>query len=488
MSTLKRIAKNTAIVFFGNNALKVLSMILVFLIARMLGDAEYGKFSFVLSFTGLFFILMDLGTRILIVREIAQNRNKASKIVSNVLILKTLTSVFVYGLVILTAFLLKYEVQLILGIALAALGIVFDSFAITFESIFQSYERMEFPTGTKIMRILVRFAITVPLLFSGVGFFPVLIVFVLVQFLNFIVSLILCFRFFVKPVFDFDKKYILDLVKRAFPFLLSGIFVTVYFRIDITLMSKLAPVILKGVYANASRDAIIGWYSAAYNILDGLTSIPVAVSAAILPVAIVYFKESREKLIRLYTLSVKYLTYVSIPSAIGITLLADKLIIMIYKNEYINAAPALKILVWTMVPLCINYMLGAMMIATHNEKKSLYVLFGNCLVNILCNIILIPRLSLYGAALATFLSELFYFSGYYYIVSKSLVRLNILKFMTKPLISGLAMAGLIYYLNYMNVFILIILGASIYFALMFLLRAFSREDILLIKRLFKQRI
>ncbi|MFH0876272.1 MAG: flippase [archaeon] len=482
MSTVKRIAKNAGIVFIGENALKILSIILVFLIARTLGDSEYGKFSFVLSFTGLFYILLDLGTSLLIVREIAQNKEKAPKIVSNILILKTITSIVVYGLIAFFAYILKYDTTTFYGILIAGLGIVFDSLAITISSVFQAYERMEFPVAAKIARILIRFAITVPLLLMNVGFLPILGVYVFVQFLNFIVALVMCFKVLIRPILDFDKDLIISLLKRSFPFLLSGIFVTLYFRVDITLMSKIAPTILNGVYGEASRDAIIGWYSAAYNILDGLISIALAVSTAILPVAIMYHKESKEKLIKLYHLSIKYLTYISIPIAVGITLLADKIIVLIYKYKYINSTLALQILVWTLVPLFINYMLGVLVIATNKEKDSVYILIGNLLVNLGLNIVLIPKLSLYGAALATVLTEIFYFSGYYFLVRKELGGVNLLKIFIRPIIACIAMAIAINALITLNVFVLIAIGAAIYFTVMYVLRAFSKEDFEMLTR------
>lgn len=486
MNAIKRIAKNTGVMLIGNNALKIISILLVFFIARYLGDAEYGKFSFVLSFTGLFFIFMDLGTRILIVREIAQNKKKAPKIVSNVLLLKVFTSFIVYLIIIAVAVILKYENDLIFAIGLAAIGIVFDSLSVTIESIFQSYERMEYPTTIKIVRIILRFAITIPLLMNGFGFIHVLIAFVAVQFLNFIISIIICFRLLVKPIYNFDRNYNFSLVKKAFPFLLSGIFATVYFRIDITLMSKIAPEMLSGFYSQTSKNAIIGWYSAAYNIIDGLISIPLAVSIAALPVAIIYFKESKEKLIKLYTLTVKYLTYISIPSAVGITLLADKIIVLIYKETYVNATLALQILVWTIIPLFINYILGIINIAVHKEREGVYVLFGNCIVNLALNIILIPKYSLYGAAAATVISEIFYFIGYYYIISKSVFSLNIFKFMIKPIISSVMMGIIIHYFLSINVFLLVILGAGIYFLFMYWMKAFSEEDFAMINKILKK--
>ena len=60
MKRSKKILKNAGVTFLGNNILKIMSMFLVIIIARYLGDVEYGKFTFAISFTGLFFLFMDL--------------------------------------------------------------------------------------------------------------------------------------------------------------------------------------------------------------------------------------------------------------------------------------------------------------------------------------------------------------------------------------------------------------------------------------------
>lgn len=487
MSTVKRIAKNASVTFIGDNLLKVLSTILVIFIARYLGDVEYGKFAFALSFTGLFFILMDLGTRILIVREIAQNKKEASKIVANVLMLKFLSSIFVYLIILVAAYGLGYGKETLIAVAIAAAGLIFDSLSMTVGSIFQAFEKLEIPALMKTIRIVVRFAITLPLLINGSSFLTILIAYAAVQFLDFMVSILICYKRFVALTFDFDKKLILHLLKKSFPFLLSGIFVTVYFRIDITLMSKLAPESLYGFYNNVSRDAVIGWYSSAYNLLDAVTSIAVAVSASILPVAVVYFQDSKEKLIRLYSLSIKFLTYLSIPIAVGTTLLADKIILLLYGSAYSNAALALRILVWTFIPLCINYIMGAAMIAIHKEKEGVYVLFLNAVLNIILNLLLIPAFSLYGAAIATVLTEIFYFIGYYYVMSRHIGKLNILSLIFKPLISSLVMGLIVYYFINLNMIVLIVLGAVAYSACMFFLKAINEEEVTLIKKIFAEK-
>lgn len=486
MSTLKRIAKNAGFVFIGDNALKILTMILVFLIARYLGAEEYGKFSFVISFASLFFILLDLGTRILIVRDISQNKEKTFKIVSNVIFLKIITSIFIYGVIIFVTFFLNYENATIYAIAIAALGVLFDSFSSTFESVFQAYERLEIPAATKIIRILIRFIATVPLLINGAGFISILIVLVLVQFLNLVISAFLSYKFFVKFSFDFDRKLIISIVKRSFPFLLSGIFFTVYFRIDITMMSKIAPLYVEGLYSAISRDAVIGWYSAAYNLIDGLISIPIAVSVAMLPVFYKYVKTSTEKFKKLYILGLKYLVSLSIPICVGTSLLSQKIILLIYGPQYNNSILALQILIWALIFTYPVYILSAVAISLHKEKETLYVLTGNAILNIGLNFLLIPKFGLYGAAISTVITEIFYFIGYYYIVSRHFIFVNILSYCIKPLISSVFMTIVIQYFYNINLFILIFISSLCYFLILLLLNGISPEDISLFKKIYKK--
>ena len=484
MSKLKRIVRNISITFLSNNLLKVLSTVLVILIARYLGDVEYGKFSFAISFTGLFLILMDLGTRISIVRDIAQNRKEASKIVANTLMLKFVSSFIVYFIILGLAFALSYSRETIIAIAIAAAGLIFESLSITVSSIFQAFENLEISAVTKLARILLRFIFTIPLLINGSSFLLVLVVYAIVQFIDFAISLAICYKSFVKLSFEFDKKLMITIAKKAFPFLLSGIFVTVYFRVDITLMSKLAPTSLQGFYDTVSREAIIGWYSSAYNLLDAVAALAAAVSVSILPVAIIFFKESSEKLVRLYSTSVRFLIYIALPLAVGTTLLADKIILLIYGQNYSNATLALKILIWAIIPLFINYMMGAILIAIHQEKKGVIILFLNVFVNVGLNIFLIPKYSLYGAAAATFLTEIFYFCGYYLITSKYFKPLNLVQIIFKPLIASVAMGLVVYYLLNLNLFILIFLGVIIYSGSMILFKAITQEDKELINRVF----
>ena len=73
MSTVRRVAKNTLVWFFGDIVGRILSLAFVIYAARHLHAEGYGILSFALAFTGMFGILSDIGFYELIVRGVARD-------------------------------------------------------------------------------------------------------------------------------------------------------------------------------------------------------------------------------------------------------------------------------------------------------------------------------------------------------------------------------------------------------------------------------
>ena len=474
MSTVKRIAKNTAFTFSGDILSKILTMILTIFITRFFTEVEFGKLSFALSFTGLFIILIDLGIRLLIIRSMACDQKNASKYISNALMLKAVSSFIVFWLIVLTINLMGYPPDTKLAVYLGALIIILESLSGSLGSVFQAFQKMKYPAINKVVRVLLRFCITLPLLFLGYGLIPVLLAYLIVQIINFLMYIFQSRRF-IKLEFKPDYQLMKQLIIGGFPFLLSSAFVVVYFRIDITMLS-----IMKG-------DAVVGWYSASYNLIDAIISLTMALNAALLPVAILYYNESKEKLIRLYRTAAKVLFTVSLPIAVGGTLLAQNIILFLYKEKYYNSIIALQILLWALIPLFINYLLGNLLIAIKKEKYGVPALFINCIVNVGLNLILIPKYSYVGAAISTVVSEIVYFSMYYCIISKNLKFVNIFGLMIKPMIAALTMGLLISILiNKIHFILIIIISIISYFGLLYLIKGISEEDKIMLLRLIKK--
>ncbi|MCK5283692.1 MAG: flippase [Nanoarchaeota archaeon] len=473
MGTVKRVAKNSLWNFFGTNAMKILTMVIAVLLARFLGDISFGKLSFALAFTEIFSILIDWGTRLLLVRDISTDKNKSEKYLGNVLTLKIFTSIIVAIIIFILVNLLGYPADTKIAVYLATLITIFQSFQLTIGAIYQAFERQEFVAITKIIRVILRFAITLPLLLLGYGLIPVMIGYVIVFLISLIITSFICRFKFINLKFSFDKVVFKHFFIKSIPFMLSSLFVVIFFKVDIVMLEM-----IKG-------EAVVGWYSAAHNLVDGLVSIPMAISAALLPVTISYFLKSKEKLIFLYKSSIKFLSLISFPVAFGTLFIAKDVILTIYGIKYQNSILALQYLVWSIIPIFIVYMMGNLQIAIHREKIGMYALGFTALTNIVLNLILIPKYSLIGAAIATLISQLIYIVLYHLINNKYFEKISLISLIYKQVIASIIMAIVLYYLNLFWI-MSIIVGAAIYSFLIIIFKTISKEELSIFKQLFNR--
>ena len=84
------------------------------------------------------------------------------------------------------------------------------------------------------------------------------------------------------------------------------------------------------------------------------------------------------------------------------------------------------------------------------------------LVNVIFNLILIPHFSYVGSAIATLITEGTLLIVYYFLVSKYLKHLPLLKIIISPVIASVLMAVFVYYYKNINLVLLIIISAAIY--------------------------
>ena len=105
------------------------------------------------------------------------------------------------------------------------------------------------------------------------------------------------------------------------------------------------------------------------------------------------------------------------------------------------------------------------------------VAWGCAVINIILNLILIPRFSYIGAAISTIATEAVLFGLYFYFVSKYVQMLPLHRIAAKPMLASAAMGVYIFYCDHINLAAVIVLAVLIYFAILYLTRGFSSEDI-----------
>ena len=184
--------------------------------------------------------------------------------------------------------------------------------------------------------------------------------------------------------FDLSKK----LFKYSWPLMLSGIMVALYMKID--------QIMLQNMYS--VREA--GAYQTVSNLSEAWNFIPAVIVTSLFP-AILNAKRDdaaryKKRIQHLYDLMV----YLSLPVAVIITFAAP-LIYKMYTPEYAYAASTLSVHIWSGVFVFLGAASSQYLIAENFNKLTFIRTGFGAIINILLNLILIPRMGMMGAAIAT---------------------------------------------------------------------------------------
>lgn len=472
MNTVRRIAKNTLVLTAADIISKILSFILVVYIARYLGDVGFGKYSFAFAFTSLFLILSDLGLGTVTIREVARDKSEASKYLGNTAIIKFFLSLLTFSLIFIVINLMNYPRDTTIAVYIIGLSLVIGSFSGVFRSMFHAFERMEYDALLAVMEKIIVVSLGVFVLLSGYGLVALVSVFLIGSIFNLSASVLVTFKKFARPKFEIDLSFWKNIIKESIPFATALIFVSIYFYIDSVMLS-----VMKG-------DAVVGWYNAAYNLLLALIFIPSIFMMAVFPVISGFFKTSKDSLKIVYEKSSKYLFTIALPIVVGTVLLAENIIYFIYGNVFSHSILALQILIWTFLLISVNAVLYNILGAINRQVTIMKVTAACAFVNVVLNLILIPKLSLIGASIATVATEIMLFVFYFYAVSTSVCILALHKIAFKPIIAASLMGVCVFYLREYNIFLVVLLAAIIYFVLLYALRAFTDEDLDLFRQAF----
>lgn len=479
MSTVQRIAKNTAVLLVAQVASYLLAFFYMMYTARYLGAEGFGILAFALAFTGIFAVFGDLGLRPLTVREVARDKSLASKYLANVSLMKIILVAITFGLIALTINLLGYPEQTIKVVYLLALSVIFQAFTQMFYSIFQAFERMEFQAiGQMLNAALILGAVILAIKygFSVIGFASLYVI---------ASSIVLVYSFtmmklkFSNPapasaakIMEFDWSFWKPTIKEALPFGLTVIFVTIFYWIDTVMLS-----VMKG-------NAVVGWYNVAYRMVLALGFIPAAFSFAIYPVMSKFYTTSRNSLRLSYEKYFKCMVIVAVPIGVGTTLLAQRFIALIFGAEYANAIPALQILVWSSVFIFINASIARLLEAT-NKQMIITKIVGICAgLNVVLNLILIPRYSLIGASITTVLTEFLCLTLSFIRVLKigyAIPKKELASIIIRVLIPSGLMGIFIVYFDNLTLLALVPLAALFYFVILYAIRGINKEDINLVR-------
>lgn len=474
MNTIQKISKNIGLVFISQFLTYVMAFFTVIYTARYLGAGGFGILSLALSIGAIFGVFVDMGLSTLIVRELACDKSLSGKYIINSILLKLFLSIITVGLVVLTVKLIGYNQLESLIIYLITISVIISSFYILLNAIFQAEEKMEYLSLANIINSMVILAGTILGIYFGLD----IVYFALVYILSSIIVLIYCLAVYLKKFLDFhleiDPSFWMPTLKEASTFGIISLSTMLYTYVDSIMLS-----ILKSAES-------VGWYSAAYRLMYIALLLPNAINVAVFPVMSRLYANSSNSLNLLNERYFKYMMVVGIPLGFGTSLLAKQVILLLYGAEYIPSIIALQILVWAVVFTFAGAPYIQLLQSTNKQLIITKISIVCLVINIILNLILIPRYSYVGASIATVITEAIlvcYIIFITYRLGYGTSYSIVLKDLTRILIATTIMSIFIWYFNNQNFFLLIITAIIIYFIALYIVKGIDEVDIEILKKI-----
>ncbi|MBN2190905.1 MAG: flippase [Candidatus Aureabacteria bacterium] len=465
MNNIKKIAKNSAIMIIVESINKVLSLFLTVVLARYLGDYVFGEYSFVLTMVMLFNVLAVFGLDTLAVREISKNIERTGLYLFNLLFLKILMAVFSFIVLVGVIKIIGKPESVNHCLYFAGFIVFIMAIADSFGSIFNAHEKLELKAFSLLATKIFLVILLLLAVFFKKGIVSIVFLILLSEIFRLILSVFIYRLRLSTFSFRFDMGLCKSLLRDASSFALISAIAIIYFKIDIVMLSLL------------KNDQVVGWYSAAYNLVAALIFIAGAYNLAIYPSLSRDAGKSQDLLSFRWQKSVKYLFVISIPITVGTLFLADRFIELFYSTEYYNSGSALKILVVTLPWIFVNSINMQVLYAFNMQLKASVIMLVCTLVNISLNLYLIPRYSYIGASIATLLAEIINVVLCFFIVARHMqVCINYKNTFIMPLIAAGIMGFVIHLLNFINLFLLVFIGVLTYMVFLYFLKVLDEED------------
>ncbi|MDD4901154.1 MAG: flippase [Patescibacteria group bacterium] len=475
---ITNLAKNTSYFTLALILQKIISFTYFILIARAIGPADLGKYYFAISFTSIFGIFIDIGQSNVLTREIAKRPNESSRLFSSVFLMKLpLALLAILAVYLLINFSAYPEITRQL-VYLSMLCMALDSFTLTFFAVSRGFHNLKYESIASVIFQLIVFIVILAVLKFDLGLRWLMMSLVLASLYNVIFSFyILKKKWGLKINWRPDKVLIKSILIVSLPFAIYAIFQRLYMYFDSVLLSLFA------------GDHQVGIYQIPFKIIFALQFLPMAFVASLFPALSSYWQNNRQQLAITFERAMNYLIIISLPVAVGGIVLADK-IVAIFKSGYHDAILPLGITMAAIIFIFLNFPVGSLLNACDRQKTNTINMGITLAASLILNLIFIPRLGAVGASLTVL------FTNFLMFVLSMLVVPRITKYNYKKIIimlvkSSLAVAvmGAVgYYLkNQLNLFLTITLAGASYFAALYVLRGFSKEDVLSVYQSFAKK-
>ncbi|MCZ0305635.1 flippase [Escherichia coli] len=388
---IRKIINNAGWLLFDKFARLVFGLLVGVWVARYLGPATYGDLAYVITMISFFQVIALLGMDSILVRDIANDRAKANEILGSALVMRLCAGILCLLFVVMVSWLLNGYNTAIMTL-LAGGSLIFQC-ADTIDIWFQSQSQSKRTVISKLFSYTITNILRIVCILTNC---PVWAFAVLLSVDAALSSIALCFAYRTfktqytwKPVLHKCKTILLE----SWPFLISGLSITLYMRVDQILIKNLIGESELGIYAASLQ------FSTLWNF------VPLTLSVSLAP----YVARKKKEGVREYYNVLKRIfllfSFIGWGITVFVSALSPFIVEIMLGDKYLNGVGVLAIHVITNLFICLGVAQSLWIV---NERKGYLVIYKSLtglVVCFACNYLLIPVYGIKGAAISAVIAQ-----------------------------------------------------------------------------------
>lgn len=381
---------------------KIFNFILFIFLVRYFSAKDYGLYNLVWGYIGFFAPFLDFGTTSYGLVYLAGEKNSQFNVLNS---LRFFLSIIIFGLVLISTLIFKLDKQFILLIFLVSITIFSNMWSGSY-LIINSLKQKVF--NSSIISVIFNFVLTIALIWTVTKYKNLYFIFVIIALFYLIYTLINIFL--VKNELNklkliFNSAKWIEILKKSYVFVLIGFSAGLYFKQDIFLLN----------YFKSDRE--VGIYSAGYKFFEALLFIVGGYNITATPV-FSKLKKNVYDLKRKIKKDFVFLLLLGTMISISFYLLSPFVLPLLLKQNFEQSIIVAKIVIFALPFVFLSSIFLNLLYVYGKPFLVLMIFIFQILVNLILNILLIPKFSFIASAYITVLSEIINFTLAYLFAKK----------------------------------------------------------------------
>jgi O-antigen/teichoic acid export membrane protein len=474
MIQARQIFKNTAAMTLADLVTRGGSMLLSFLIARMLQASGLGIYSTAMAYYGLIAVASGMGAQDFLVREIARDPDKTNRYVVHASLAGLAVSSIVMAVFFLILPHLGYTAEMASSTGVVILAIIPGTLNMIQKAVFVAHQRVEFVLYTRFLGTIVNVALSVFLLARGYGVVSLLVAFVVVEYLVMFCLYFFINRYIAHSRWEFQFSFARNLLWEMRVFAALSLLSALFAQPEVIILSLI------------SNEEEIGYYSAANKLVGFWYLMSQIYMTNVYPVLSRSYRLAEEKFQIIQNKSIKYLLAISLPLTAGIVGAATPAIRLFYGPGFEAAVLPLQVMALNIPLAYVSAVLWRVLAARNRQDAVLWVRIITLGIRLGGGYLMTRSWGVLGASISVVLSMLLNTLLLAVHVRRSGIRPRFLALGWRFTLAATAMGVLVWVLSpQLSLWLLVPIAALVYAGLVLLLKGFDGEDLALFRQVWQ---